>query len=58
MIKLVIKKPGEESKKTYTHHYHCDNCGERFEAEFDFGEVAHQPTCPNCGVHPSQLTYI
>jgi len=34
----------------YTKLFHCYNCGMDFFHLFDFGTIAHKPSCPNCGV--------
>lgn len=50
-----MKDIKEFTNKPYTKHFHCSNCGMEFDHEFEFGEVAHQPPCPNCGVSNSDL---
>ncbi len=46
-----------ESKKEegYTKEFYCSNCERSFHQRFEFGEVAHQPSCPFCGVATEQL---
>ena len=51
----MLNKQVKDIKKTYKKVYCCSNCGADFEETFDFGQVAEQPVCPFCGVHPSQL---
>lgn len=49
--------PEEQVKKHYTMEYNCPNCRQSFRQTFDFGDVASQGVCPNCGVHPKYAKF-
>jgi predicted RNA-binding Zn-ribbon protein involved in translation (DUF1610 family) len=56
-MKREEKKVLPEEKRKYTKRYFCENCGWWFTQLFDFGEIASQGSCPNCGVNPYHYRY-
>jgi len=47
MIKLLLGKPGTNSKKTAEEYIECDNCGHTFSKE------VHE-SCPSCGSYQGE----